>query len=83
MDAGGAPQQQLRGFNPLLVLTEVLGLTLVVLVAVWTGQRGGLAWRSSPALEFNWHPLLLTVALIFFNGNGKNLSGFFLKRFFY
>ncbi|XP_052120765.1 transmembrane ascorbate-dependent reductase CYB561-like isoform X3 [Frankliniella occidentalis] len=68
MDAGGTPQQLLKGFSPLLVLTEVVGLVLVTLVAVWCGQKG-FAWTSNPDLEFNWHPLLMVIALIFLNGN--------------
>lgn len=68
MDSGAPPQQLLKGFKPLLVLTEVLGLVLVVLVAVWCGQKG-FGWTSAPALEFNWHPLLMVIALIFLNGN--------------
>ncbi|KAK3925696.1 Cytochrome b561 [Frankliniella fusca] len=68
MDAGGTPQQLLKGFSPLLALTEVLGLVLVILVAVWCGEKG-FAWRSNPDLEFNWHPLLMVIGLIFLNGN--------------
>lgn len=72
MDAGGTPQQLLKGFNPLLVLTEALGLILVALVAIWCGQKG-FGWRANPGLEFNWHPLLMVIAMVFLNGNGKSL----------
>ncbi|XP_032674800.1 cytochrome b561-like isoform X2 [Odontomachus brunneus] len=62
--------QSLHGFIPLLSLTEALGALLVILVVVWTTYfRGGFSWRSDPALEFNWHPLLMTIALVFLYAN--------------
>ena len=33
--------------------------------------RHGFTWRDNPKLEFNWHPLLMTIGLIFLYGNGK------------
>lgn len=63
--------QSLHGFIPLLGLTEALGALLVILVVVWTTYfRGGFSWRSNPGLEFNWHPLLMTIALVFLYANG-------------
>ena len=44
---------------------------MVVIMSVWTGHHlGGFAGQSDPALEFNWHPLLLTISLIYLYGNG-------------
>lgn len=61
----------LEGFKPLTILMEVLGATLIILVAVWCGvYRGGFAWRSDPKLEFNWHPLLMTIGFVFLYANG-------------
>lgn len=68
MDAGGPPQQLLKGFNPLLAVTHTVGLLLVALVAYWCGKQG-LAWRSVPSKEFNWHPLLMVLAMVYLNGN--------------
>lgn len=63
--------QSLEGFIPLLGLTEALGALLVILVLVWTTYfRGGFAWTSTPSLEFNWHPLLMTIGLVFLYANG-------------
>lgn len=63
--------QSLHGFIPLLGLTEALGALLVILVVIWTAYfRGGFSWRSNPMLEFNWHPLLMTIALVFLYANG-------------
>ncbi|EFN79803.1 cytochrome b561 isoform X2 [Harpegnathos saltator] len=60
----------LDGFIPLLSLTEALGALLVILVLVWTTYfRNGFSWRSNPTLEFNWHPLLMTIGLVFLYAN--------------
>nr|ACO10642.1 Cytochrome b561 [Caligus rogercresseyi] len=78
-------EQELRGYGPCLVIGEIAGLTAVVLVGVWMGHfRGGFAWTSNPGLMFNWYPLLMTLALIYFYGNGmlvyRNFRGEAKKR---
>ena len=56
--------------KPLLGATELCGLAVVILMGVWTGHfRNGFAWQEDPAQEFNWHPLLMTIGLIFLLGN--------------
>lgn len=65
-------RENLKGFMGVLILTQVIGLIAVILVAVWTVHyKGGFAWRSDPGLEFNWHPLLMTVGMIFLFANCK------------
>ncbi|KAG8230749.1 hypothetical protein J437_LFUL010248 [Ladona fulva] len=65
------PQQNLEGFNLTVWLTEAVGIVVLILMGIWTTlYRGGFAWRSNPALEFNWHPLLMTIGMIFIYGNG-------------
>lgn len=65
----------LKGFSPLFILSQVVGIATVVLVFIWTVLiRGGFAWRSDLKLEFNWHILLLTVGMVYLGGNGKLLS---------
>ncbi|KYQ55483.1 Cytochrome b561 [Trachymyrmex zeteki] len=72
-----SPQMQshsLEGFIPLLSLTEGCGALLIILMAVWTGHyRNGFSWRSNPKLEFNWHPLLMTIGLVFLYANAMLL----------
>ena len=44
----------------------------VVLAGIWTGHHlGGFAWQSDPKHQFNWHPLLMTLGMIYLYGNGK------------
>ncbi|CAL1675848.1 unnamed protein product [Lasius platythorax] len=62
--------RSLEGFTPLLSLLEACGALLMILVAVWTiCYRNGFSWKSNPQLEFNWHPLLMTIGLVFLYAN--------------
>lgn len=64
-------EQDLSGFLPIYSGTQLVGVTLVVLMAVWTGHTmGGFAGHSDPEHLFNWHPLLLTLSFIYLYGNG-------------
>lgn len=67
-------RERLEGFDFLFYLTEAVGVLLIVLVGIWVFHfRGGLAWTSNPGLEFNWHPLLMTIGLVFLYANGNSL----------
>ncbi|XP_033225429.1 cytochrome b561-like isoform X2 [Belonocnema kinseyi] len=73
MDQIGEPAhtQKLEGFKYLAVLTEAFGILLIVLMIAWNyNYRGGFAWSSDPKLQFNWHPMLMTVGLVFLYANG-------------
>ncbi|XP_058800357.1 plasma membrane ascorbate-dependent reductase CYBRD1 isoform X2 [Phymastichus coffea] len=73
MDQIGEPTQaqKLEGFSFLFYLTEGTGLFLIILVGIWLVQyRNGFGWTSIPELEFNWHPLLMTIGLVFLYANG-------------
>ncbi|KAH8379973.1 hypothetical protein KR009_008246 [Drosophila setifemur] len=60
----------LINFKVLYVLTQLCGLTLIVLVGTWIGQHfGGLGGTANPKLEFNWHPLFMTIGFIYMYGN--------------
>ena len=44
----------------------------VVLMGIWMGHfRKGFAWSENPDLQFNWHPLLMTLGMIYLYGNGN------------
>lgn len=65
-------QENLKGFSFLFGLTEMIGALAAILVTVWVGHfRNGFSWRSDPALEFNWHPVLMTISMIYLYGNCK------------
>lgn len=71
MDQTAEEKHNLYGFNLLWILTEVVGAVLIVAVAIWTlNVRGGVSWTSNPSLMFNWHPLLMTIGLVFLYANG-------------
>lgn len=63
-------EEDLKSFNILFGFTNGVGLLCVVLVLVWTSHyNGGYAWRSDPPKQFNWHPLLMTVGMIYLFAN--------------
>ena len=51
---------------------QVSGFMAVVLMGIWTGHfLGGFAFKDDPDHQFNWHPLLMTLGLVFLYGNGE------------
>jgi len=63
--------KMIGGFHPTFILAQIFGIATVILTGVFTGYYwGGFAWRSNPGLQFNWHPLLMSIGMIYFYGNG-------------
>ena len=54
----------------LIHFLQVVGLMMVVLTGIYTGHNG-FAWRDNAGLQFNWHPLLMTIGMIYLYGNGE------------
>ena len=66
------PQPNLCYFSGLVLLVQGLGLTAVILVAVWMGHfQGGFAWQEDPDKEFNYHPVFMVIGMIFLYADGR------------
>ena len=51
--------------------TQTLGIILVILTGYWRGVfHDGFGWQGDALKQFNWHPFLLTIGLVFLYGNG-------------
>ena len=50
----------------------MLGLLLVILTIFWVEHhKGGVEWGvGDMGIVFNWHPILMTLSLLFLYGNG-------------
>jgi len=61
-----------RLFLGCFLAVDILGLLLFALTVYWVEQhKGGLVWGTTPlGIAFNWHPVLMTLSLIFLYGNG-------------
>ena len=52
-----------------LLVAEIAGVVMAILCGIWMGvYRGGYGWHIS--VVFNYHPLLMTIGMIFLYGNG-------------
>lgn len=64
-------EQDVTGFVPVYGIAQISGFMAVVLMGIWTGHHlGGFAWQGDPNHQFNWHPLLMTLGMIYLYGNG-------------
>ena len=51
-----------------IILSQVIGLVMVILVGCWMGSyHGGYGWDISTV--FNYHPLLMTIGMIYLYGD--------------
>ncbi|XP_012942274.1 cytochrome b561 [Aplysia californica] len=70
-DSNQASSADMRYFNWLVLVVQVLGVVSVVITAVWMGHyQGGFAWQSDPAREFNYHPLFMIIGMVFLYADG-------------
>merc|ERR1712241_1104510 len=75
--AGGADRMNLSVYNRPLVQTlsltvSLIGLIMVITTIAWVGHfKGGVSFtQTEKGIDFNWHPILMTISLIFLYGNG-------------
>merc|ERR1711879_713235 len=73
----GADRMNLSIYNRPLFQTaslsvSLIGLSLVITTIAWVGQfKGGVSFsQTEKGIDFNWHPILMTISLIFLYGNG-------------
>merc|ERR1711997_883375 len=59
-------------FQTASLAVSMIGLTLVITTIAWVGHfKGGVAFsQTEKGIDFNWHPILMTISLIFLYGNG-------------
>lgn len=69
--SNGPGPSDVNYFNWLVVVVQVLGVTSIIVTAIWMGHyRGGFAWQSDPKHEFNYHPLFMVTGMVFLYADG-------------
>lgn len=64
--------QKLSTFRFLYMVVQLIGLALIISVFCWIVIfMDGFAWSAHPSVQFNWHPLLMTIGMIYLYGNCK------------
>jgi len=60
-----------RLFFICLAVIEAFGIIAVILTVHWAiNIKGGVTYVENMGIPFNWHPILMTISLIFLYGNG-------------
>merc|ERR1711971_656386 len=60
-----------RLFFICLAVIEAFGISAVILTVHWAiNIKGGVNYVENMGIPFNWHPILMTISLIFLYGNG-------------
>jgi len=59
-------------FQAAYLSVALVGLTMVITTIAWVGHfKGGVSFsRTEKGIDFNWHPILMTISLLFLYGNG-------------
>lgn len=66
-------QRHMVNFRIIYIVMHLVGITMIVLMCAWVSIFLGGVGVSQPQLEFNWHPVLMTVGMLYLYGNSKNL----------
>lgn len=69
-------QGRLVNFRLLYLVTQLIGIILIILIASWIGVHlNGFGWDyEQPKILFNWHPILMTLGMVFLYGNCESKS---------
>ncbi|CAG9861319.1 unnamed protein product [Phyllotreta striolata] len=66
-----AEHQRTKQYQTIYTFATSIGVGLVILILFWILYfRNGFAWQSNPSLEFNWHPFLMTLGMLFLYSQG-------------
>ncbi|KAJ8970508.1 hypothetical protein NQ317_007873 [Molorchus minor] len=61
-----AEHQKTKHYQSLYTFTTAMGVGLLILVLFWILHfRNGFAWHSDVGLQFNWHPYLMVLGMVF------------------
>ena len=75
-------------------MIEAFGISAVILTIHWainikvrskfmsfshSFPQGGVTYVENMGIPFNWHPILMTISLIFLYGNGQFLINIFIS----
>ena len=72
IDNSADPRDYQR-FTIMVIFVEVVGLIMTVLSAIWmSSYHNGFGWDFT--IVFNYHPLFMTLGLIYLYGNGLSIS---------
>lgn len=58
-----------KGFVPLYSITQAVGLLSIILILYWIFAFNKGFSLSTPISEFNWHPFLMSLGMIYLTGN--------------
>jgi len=58
-------------FRLLYLITQLVGAAIIILIASWIGLHlGGFSWDyENPKVLFNFHPIFMTIGMVFLYGN--------------
>lgn len=64
---------RLVNFRLAYIVTQLIGVFILILIASWVGlYLDGFGWNyENVKVLFNWHPLCMTLGMIFLYGNCK------------
>ncbi|CAF1481060.1 unnamed protein product [Adineta steineri] len=69
-DENGSIRLSLRWYYSIVVCSQIIGVIAVILIGVFLGKyRGGFGWGSDLEKVFNYHPLFMTLGMVFFYGD--------------
>lgn len=69
-EIGERPQHhRLVNFRILYMVLQLIGITIIILMLSWVFFFLDGVDFSTPRLVFNWHPILMTIGMIYLYGN--------------